>query len=163
MLTLLDEMIERVRSSKPTASAHLMSQPLVFQFGRKHHARHGCPIMMPILKPELVSEKACRSVIGSGPGIGLETTGDWRTAVHHLRSWAVSRGQVCGTKGRELKPESMNSRLVRYACPAGTTSDAWSNFPYSLWTSTSVCLGCFSHSLMVLRYFIFLLSGIATV
>jgi len=41
---------------------------------------------MPIPKPELASEKAWKSLMGAGPGMGLDRVRDSRSSVHHLRS-----------------------------------------------------------------------------
>ena len=95
------------------ASAQPMSCPSAFQPGSKRHARHLFPSVMLMPKPELASEKACRFVRGTGPGMGHERTGDLRRSIHHSRSLDVLWGGVCGTKGQLLKPESMASKAVR--------------------------------------------------
>ena len=154
--------MERVRSSKPMASAQLMSCPSDFQPGSKHQAHHLFPIVIPMPKPELASEKVLRSVRGTGPGTFLERVGDWRRSAHHLRSLEVSQGGVCGMKGLLLKPESMASRLVRYTHPAVMTREACSSLPYNFCTSTRGCIGFFSHSLIMLRYLSFFSAGMAT-
>ena len=112
-----------MRSSKPTASAQPISRPSDFQPGSKRQARHLCPSVMPIPKPELASEKAWRSERSIGPGMGRERLEDPRRSVHHSRSLDVLRGGVCGMKGQLLKPESMVSKVVRYAHPAGITRE----------------------------------------
>jgi len=152
-----------VRSSNPTASAQPISRPSAFQPGSRRQACHLLPIVMPMPKPELVSEKASRSVRGTGPGMFLDREGELRRLVHHLRSSGVLQGGVCGTKGLLLNPESMASRLVRYARPAGMTREMWSNLPYNPCTSAKACVGFFFHSSIALRYLIFFSSGIATV
>ena len=95
------------------ASAQPMSRLSAFQPGSKRHARHLFLSVMPKPKPEVASEKACRSVRGTGPGMGCERTGDLRRSIYHSRSLDVLQGGVCGTKGQLLKPESMASKAVR--------------------------------------------------
>ena len=139
-----------------------MSRPSDFQPGSKRQARHLSPIVMPIPKPELASEKALRSVRGIGPGTFLERVWHWRCSAHYLRLLEVLRDGVCGTKGLLVKPKSMASKLVRYACPAVTTREACSSLPYNFCTSAKACIGFFSHSLITLRYLSFFSAGMAT-
>ena len=117
---------------------------------------------MPILKPEWASDKALRSVRGTGPGTFLERVGHWRCSAHHLRLLEASQGWVCGTKGLLLNTESMASKLVRYARPAVTTREACSSLLYNFCTSAKVCVGFFSHSLIASRYLSFFSTGMAT-
>src|SRR5271155_3594657 len=80
---------DRVRNSKPTASAHPMSLPSAFHPGTRRHARHWSPITMPIPKPELASEKASLSVTMAGPGMGREIAGELSASSHQARSEEV--------------------------------------------------------------------------
>ena len=68
--------MDRIRNSNLTASAQPMSHPLDFQPGSRCQVHHLFPIVIPILKPELASEKACRSVMGAGPGMAVERVAD---------------------------------------------------------------------------------------
>ena len=153
---------KRLRSSNPTASAQLISRLSDFQPGSKRQVRHFSLIMMPMPKPELASEKALRSVRGTGPGMFLDRVGHWRHCAYHLRSLEVSRGGVCGTKGLLLNPESMALRLVRYAHPAVTTREACSSLLYNFCTSAKACVSFFSHSLITSMYLSFFSAGMAT-
>src|SRR5277367_3718577 len=77
---------DRVRNSKPTASAHLMSLPSAFHPRMRCHALHWLPITMPIPKPELASKKAPLSVTTAGPGMGRKTAGELSSLSHQERS-----------------------------------------------------------------------------
>ena len=147
---------------KLTASAQPMSHPLDFQPGSKHQVHHLLPIVISMLKPELALEKVLRSVRGTGTGTLLERVGDWRCSIHHLRPLVVLQEGVCGMKGLLLKPETMASRLVRYACLAVMTREACSSLLYSFCTSVKACIGFFFHSLITLRYLSFFSTGMAT-
>ena len=86
VLLLLGDKMASTRSLKLIASAHPMSRSSDFQFGSKRQARHLSPMVMPMLKPELASEKALVSSRGIGLGMDLERVGDPRSLAHHLRS-----------------------------------------------------------------------------
>ena len=66
------------RSSIPTASAHPMSRPPDFQFGRSRHARHRLPMTTPMPTVELASEYPWTSMIFLPPGISREMEGEER-------------------------------------------------------------------------------------
>ena len=57
------------------ASAQLIFHPLDFQAESKCQVHHLSPIMILILKPELASEKALRSLRDTGPEMFLERLG----------------------------------------------------------------------------------------
>ena len=50
-----------MRSSKPVASAQLISLPSEHHLGSRDQAHHCEPMMIPMPKPELASEKALKS------------------------------------------------------------------------------------------------------
>ena len=143
----------------PIASAHPMSLPPDFQFGRSRHARHLFPRITPMPTDELASEYPWTLVIVLSPGISREREGEERVISHHVRSSSMSFGGCRGMKGRDWKVPIIFSKPVRCALPRGVIRQAYSSLPYSLRTSSRVCTFRVLHSLIARRYFSFLSSG----
>lgn len=90
--------MQSTNSSKPTASAYLMSQPSFFHLGQNVHTCHQSPIITARPTSELASEKALSERIMQIPGMECDSAVE-RVFDHQSRLSSMTHEACLGLKG----------------------------------------------------------------